>query len=736
MQTTLEQFYSDYRIKNNYAPNETVLNTGLLRLKREIRELNSKIAILANQPIEEYNPNKIYEVSEFVQYKGEYYESLHDDNCANDPQSVNTSWKVADFWLKADDSTQYQDFYHLTWVAEPNQAKFVVDNRNLEGIPAVFVDGILVDHNQFTYENFTIKFITGLEANQVVIAIFGICYDTGIVSPSIEMQALSGQTKFTTTFDLISPHVHVNGVLVSRNNFEYGKNWVDLNYPCRKGDTVVITNGSTIGLDDYFTKGEIQKLIDNIYTKDETYNRDEIDTKVNDLEEKIYTDDNIVKLNQVYIKGEIDAFLDTKVDEETFEQELSKKPDKGDSLAHYGIADAYTKYEEDALLLKKLDKDEFTTQAILDRLGDSDALQGLVLDAKTLDGKPASDYYLKTEHQDVFEGLSISSNTIPYAMSLDYDTNLAMPHYSVTRRPKQFDEISGKVFHSFNSSDLIIRASGNFNGTFETDLHNLGILDPSQYTWQVQVIPINVPRSLKFDFMPKGYGSGFNFKAFYENTEVQSSHFYGFVTNGVMHCYAYAEISGNIMRKWQAQYLLVGYAKSLCTEITYNQGQTPLSYARYPWQDKESFELAKNQNVQLGDITSDDVMSANAFTFIHNNSLEEHSTMTYQAPAKARFSPKLLAESDIILDNAQCEFVLVNGMPNAAFELTINGHAEINLSEKQKYFDDRGECYFKVNCMQAIGNDESATLLFRASGHDEIKKTLTLRHAKETSEQP
>ena len=70
MITSFDEFFTDYRIKNNQAPNETVLNTGLLRLKRELRELKSVLDIVVGNAIEEYNPEKPYEIDEYVKYRG------------------------------------------------------------------------------------------------------------------------------------------------------------------------------------------------------------------------------------------------------------------------------------------------------------------------------------------------------------------------------------------------------------------------------------------------------------------------------------------------------------------------------------------------------------------------------------------------------------------------------------------------------------------------------------------
>ena len=87
MFTSFDTFFNNYRIKNNSAPNETVLNSGLLRLKREIRELKSILDLVIGNNIETYNPEKPYELDEYVEYRGYCYKSLIDVNIANTPEN-------------------------------------------------------------------------------------------------------------------------------------------------------------------------------------------------------------------------------------------------------------------------------------------------------------------------------------------------------------------------------------------------------------------------------------------------------------------------------------------------------------------------------------------------------------------------------------------------------------------------------------------------------------------------
>lgn len=92
MFTTLEQYFNDYRVKNDMVPSEVTLNKGPMRLKREIRELKSLSDIVIGNDIAPWNASTRYEVDEYVSYKKEIYRSTNDGNYNHTPDSSPAMW--------------------------------------------------------------------------------------------------------------------------------------------------------------------------------------------------------------------------------------------------------------------------------------------------------------------------------------------------------------------------------------------------------------------------------------------------------------------------------------------------------------------------------------------------------------------------------------------------------------------------------------------------------------------
>lgn len=724
MFTTFEDFFQNYRIKNNAAPNETVLNVGLLRLKREIRQLESMTKIICGQPLEEWNPEKAYERDEYIQYGEIYYRSLVDNNVGNDPHYSEQYWELTDLYKKGDNNTTVDHFHYISYIAEQGQTTFVVEDKALEGIPCVFVDGILIERTEFTYESWTLTFPIGLQANQVVVLIFGIAYDMGIISPASEQYAIKDQTRFNVTFDLVSPHVHVNGTLLSRRDFKYGKNWVDLLNPCDAGDVIMITNGSTVGLEDYYNKSEMDGFLDNVWTKDESYSKEQTDQEIDKLEEQIYTDDNIAKTSNVYTKNEIDNFLVNKVSTDAFEELRNNKADKSDTLSGYGITNAYVKHEVDALLLDKVSKKEFTAETIFNILGD-DNVTALKLNASSLGGIPADRYYVMDQFQTINDGFYCKPNSASnvHSIMVKFNESTDLPDLKVSSRENTYAEVKGRVFNTFNSKDLIINVQGGFKGTFAVDIKSMGIVNPEDYNWVVTVHPIIIPKHLKFDFMPKDYGFGFKYNGFYENTDVQCSCFMGTVVDNVMKCWAYAEISANVLRGWQAAYHLQGVHKSLSTNIYYNQGQGNLDYIMPVHEDEDAFNDMVDKAgtpVQPPEVLPGQENGLDPLNTIVLESLSNH---YYQHSLPALYQPVILIEDSVVTDQEPVEITIIGGIPSGQFDWELDGLATLVTSTHN--FNRRGEAILEIQANETTSG--TATLVIKGENIKETSVTFELR---------
>lgn len=727
MFTTFEDFFQNYRIKNNAAPNETVLNVGLLRLKREIRQLESIYRIICQQSLEEWNPEKAYELDEYVQQGEIYYRSLVDNNIGNEPHYAENYWELVDLYKKGDNSTTVDKFHYISYIANQDQDTFVVEDKALEGVPCVFVDGILIERTEFEYESWTLKFPIGLQANQVVVLIFGIAYDMGIVSPATEQYALKSQTKFNTTFNLTAPHVHVNGVLLSRRDFKYGKNWVDLLNPCEEGDVVMITNGSTVGLEDYYTKGEINGYLENIWTKDESYSKEQTDAEIDKLEEQIYTDDNIAKTTNVYTKAEIDEFLLNKVSQDAYNWLAENKADKADTLAGYGITNAYVKHEVDALLLNKVSKNEFTAETIFNILGD-DNVSALKLNASSLGGIPADRYYVMDQFQTIKDGFYCqpSGETNKHSITLKFNESTDLPDLRVSNRENTYSEVKGRIFNTFNSSDLIINVQGGFKGSFVVDLKAMGIVNPDDYNWTVTVHPIVIPRQLKFDFMPRDYGFGYRYNGFYETTDVQCSCFMGTVVDNILKCWAYAEVSANVLREWQAAYHLQGTHKSISRNIYYNQGQGNLEYWMPVHADFDDWNAAVEAAGEPQTFPEVEPADENGMDPLNTIVIESLSNHYYQHSLPASYTPIIVAESDTVTDRVPVEITIMNGIPNGTFEYELDGLATLVSSTHN--FNRRGEATLVIQANSVTSGTATLTI----SGSNLRTASITFDLVKET----
>jgi hypothetical protein len=88
---TLEQYFENYRVRNDQVPSESVLNRGPFRLKREIRELKSLSDIVIGNDLETWNASKFYEQDEYIQYNGKIYRSRIDGNNDKTP-GVSQDW--------------------------------------------------------------------------------------------------------------------------------------------------------------------------------------------------------------------------------------------------------------------------------------------------------------------------------------------------------------------------------------------------------------------------------------------------------------------------------------------------------------------------------------------------------------------------------------------------------------------------------------------------------------------
>lgn len=714
MFTSFDTFFNNYRIKNNTAPNETVLNSGLLRLKREIRELKSLIDLITGNEIETYNPEKPYELDEYVKYRGYCYRSLIDVNISNNPEN-------SQFWKKFDlpslKELQLKDsFHYLHFKAEQGQTQIELPVTDPVGTPCVFVEGILADRTEYYIEGSFINFYKPLTGTETISVLYTMAFESGYVLPSAEITADNNQYIFKTDFDTYYASVFKNGLLLSPSEYEIQKNQISLEVPCKYGDKVKIVAGTLAGVQDLVSDSKLKKVLEDYYKKSEVYSKEETDSELDLLEKQIYRDSNIVKSSDIFTKTQIRNFFNEKASKDELNTELNLKANKATTISGYNIRDAYTKSEIDAFLDKKTTDADLTGSEIAKRLnklyGDETPISVSKISGKSIYDLVQQNTQASFNKQVLINGSGNQNISLKAGFSDEY------PELLVKRRENAYNEEKSQIINGISSKDKFITIQGDFKGIFEVQIQKAGIVNPENYNWTVQIIPGTIPVKTKYDFIPRGSGFGSTQKAFYENKQVDASHFYGFVSENILKCYAFAEI-GTDLREWPAHYVLTGIHKTLSTNIYLNQGEQN-DYIKFAYESQEEFDKNVEKIGQLEKIIQGSAYDKNALELLSSELDENLSDISYNSEKPGFFTPEMVAEKYVLGETDEVQVTVMKGLPGSDVLISTTGDIQIvnegglPVSSKSFKLDSNGELFFKI----------SSSKPFRKPGTVSLKSVL------------
>lgn len=749
-----EKFWSDYRIKNGQAPNETVLNRGTMRLKREIRELKSLVDIISNQDIEEYSPSMIYEQDEYVQKDGSYYRSKCDHNYANDTTNTNY-WELCKLPSIKDGTTRT---HYQKYITQKDQDTFRTEFLMSER-PMVFIDGILQDISMYSYGSNSVVLTEPLEAERRVIILYGYTYTAAQLLPKRQIVSEYNQERFEVPFQLIEPNVFVNGVLQNEDSYIFGRDFVKFPQGMREGTVVTISNGNAVGVD-FYNKLEIDNLISNYYTKYETYSRDVLDNKFAEKADLAYTDVAYRFKSDSYSIDDINSILTNYVLFDHFTSAMDEKADWGDTLADYRITDAYTKVETenyvtgtwdkqfadgrlrneldakanwnttlegygidnaytktqvDDRLLEKFNVDDFTTDNILDKINGNESLNAMQLNNLASSQFMRSD--INTENRG---GIEVYTDNPEYPnTSVKIDEKIKGKEYIYGNQ-----YMENEYYHD-NSRDLYINIEGEFKGEFDFNILNTGISCPDEYNWTVYVQP--TVSGSRTDYVPVGYGNGYLFSKNIVESKTWEKTFYHF---------GYIEILGTITRSYvvhlksffrdgeldmipsPSHYKLVGVKKRGSTFLRFNQGDANID--DIPFESITTDESAYSKNIRYSDMVTN---VGNAIT-----------DMIYSSPRKSRYHVVGHANSyeHVTNKDVQVFFSGLKPYTDVFFEFDqevdvsykdtlsdINGNARVIFSYGYDgdvivscYGEDSDTGYVKIKLQDTYADDPDTTLVF------------------------
>lgn len=538
MFVTLDDFFENYRIKNQQQPNETVLNRGLMRLKRETRELKSLIDILIGNPLIEWNPSKIYEQDEYVAYSDLVYKSRVDRNFGNEPFSADaTNWELTT--IDAGGASGGSVIKYKKFTATAAQTNFVLP-FNIDSTPMVFADGILLEPERYTVvSNTEIALVQPAVLNENIIIISGVTYDTSLVIAKERFVSTANQYIFTTSFVIKSPSVFIDGILLDETAYSWAQNSIELNDPIIAGKKVVIANGSVLGSEIY-TTADIDGLLSTKVDTGTVYTKSETDTLLTPKATKTYVDTQ-------------DAAL------------ASAKADKATTLAGYNITDAYTKTQVNTALSGKLDTLLFSDAVILQKLLNVDGPDS-GLNADKLDDLDSTAFIRSDIRDGKYNDFSVQkideNSILQHEIYLDVES--AESNIFVKKYTGGVLTQTDKVYHTGNTAGFMIVKEGYFKGTWEPTLNtSFGITNYTDYNWIVIVTPTLT--GYEHDYNKDAAAGHTPYTGFDNNItwdENQSEYHYGYIQGATVKMQSIHR-NGTSTIDTPARYQLIGMLKGI-----------------------------------------------------------------------------------------------------------------------------------------------------------------------------
>lgn len=680
MFTSLEQFYKNYRIKNEAQPNETTLNRPSMRLKREVREIKSVLDIITGEGIEEWTEKRFYEKDEYVQYLGSYYISLKDDNINNDPTAYSSEyWSLVDLPIIGE--TLPSLCKTDEFIADGETQTFELSEK-ISGNVMVYIGGVLQNSNTYSHNSRDIIFVKAPEKDALVSVVYGYQYITANQLPRRDYVATAGQYLFNTPFELTNPAVFANGVLLPSSYYTFSSNRVELLYSLSEGDIVSVTNGTYYGYDTY-SKAELDTQFKLFLTIDDTYNKDAINALLDDKLDTNTAKITYVRKNEIYEKSVLDnkfttfeENIDIKVDEK-----LAGYVTKGTTLADYGITDAYTQSETSEIfnsllevamtsgtykeiLESKLDTSEFTAQNIYNLLDTESFYKNVVYNNK---------------YQTITGGLDLQDNKGVEVVSIDTINNVEVnPSIEVRTNVSSESSSHFRVFSDLNTDDLILTIEGDFKGTFAFNLSTAGVHDYNKYNWVIKVIPTMAGDNL--DYVPIGYGNQFTFESTKTTSSSQTLYNYGWISNDgkTVNLVSACQCDGTVKETY-AHYVLTGYDKRISQHRVFNQGDNIINVIK---PKSETAAQSAYAISQYYDITTPEAPS------LDDNGLEKLTVDTTE-PAKEYKAGtinylsalKVYADKYAVSAGGKCTVWIVGAIIGDHLKFITDGAATLDISE-------------------------------------------------------
>ena len=352
---TTEQEFDSLLLQDGERGTAVNLNRLPLQLKTEIDILNSEISsnftsVESNlRIIEEHeellrilkgiNPltwsqAKIpYNEGDYVFYNSVVWRSNLNNN-ENTPSISNTSWELIKLQTGGSTDIGSQQVFRSDILIEEATSTISL-NQSIEFESVIiYVEGILINEDDYSIDRDTniFTFIYDLEIGTTVSVIYNSIPPLTIyqVNRPFEVKATAGQTVFEVNFLPGYEHVFVEGIKLSLDEYttdDTGSS-ITLNEPLEENTTVMVQSfGESANFEDFYTKSEIDNLVDDIVANSNILNSYATIATVNSLIQNYTTTAGLDTIIRSY------NFLDTTA----LNTELGEFLTQEDLVSYYNI---------------------------------------------------------------------------------------------------------------------------------------------------------------------------------------------------------------------------------------------------------------------------------------------------------------------------------------------------------------------------------------------------------------
>lgn len=232
---TLTDFLTNYIPQDGELGTEAVFQRSLELLKNETDYNGIIVDILLEKPAPAWDAGVTYTTNDIVSHLDfNFIAAAGSLNSEPTIDGTNTDWQILTLSASGGGSGE---IIRQDYIAGAAQTDFI--SSTTLTTPGVFVEGVLVDSSDYTVVNNTIIRFNIAVTEGAEVSVFSAMPTSTELMKSERFVATAAQTVFTTSFEVTTAAIYVNGSLQD-SNYTLSANTVTFDEGLIEGDVVVI----------------------------------------------------------------------------------------------------------------------------------------------------------------------------------------------------------------------------------------------------------------------------------------------------------------------------------------------------------------------------------------------------------------------------------------------------------------------------------------------------------------